>query len=196
MSQASPTGALDALLARTEKFLGHEVAITCGAMLALESLTEEERANGNFAAWTLVAVSILPIGETLPALRSRRGILPLVLSWAGKLSPEARKAAISTAEAAFSAYRESVCEYTSSVSAESRGVECGNAIASAGFFMREYGMTFRQYFALPASRANALYAAWCEAQGMRGKNTFYSREVLAAAPAIMEQLNFDLNGRG
>ena len=186
MSQASPAGALDALLARTVNFLGQEFAITCGALLALESLSAEERANVNLASWTLVAVSVLPIGETLPSLRSERGILPFVLRWIGKLSPEARKAAISAAEAAFSR------EYSSAVGKESHGVECGNAIASAGFFMREYGMTFRQYFALPAARANALYAAWCEANGMRGKNTFYSREVLAAAPEIMKHLKFDL----
>lgn len=192
MSQTSPTGALDALLARTTSFLGQEFAITCGALLALESLSAEERANVNLASWTLVAVSVLPIGETLPALRSERGILPLVLRWIGKLSPEARKAAISAAEAAFSRYLESICEYSSAVGKESHGVECGNAIASAGFFLREYGLTFRQYFALPAARANALYAAWCEAQGMRGKNTFYSREVLAAAPEIMKHLKFDL----
>lgn len=192
MSDASPAGALDALISRTVKFAGREIAITCGALLAVESLGGEEAKNESFVAWTLLAVSSLGVSKCLPALRSASGVLPLVLDWAAKLTKEERAEALIVASRLVSFYSCSKCVYVSAFEqGTEKQIECGNAAMNAGFFLREYRLTFEQYFDFPATRANALYAAWCDAQGMQGKDTFWNREKLAEAPAMFAKLNFD-----
>lgn len=193
MSEACPEGALDALLARTVSFRGKPVALTLGALLALESLSARERASESFAAWTLVCVSSAEgdeIPRVLGALRSEAGVLPHVLAWAAEIGKEARSEAVSVADVMLDAYCSSRCAYNDGSGRPPERVECGNAVALAGFFMREYRMSFLEFFALPATRANALYAAWCEAKGLAGQDTFWSREMLRGAEKILAGMDF------
>lgn len=198
MSVAAPKGALDALLSRTCDFAGREVSLTMGALLAVESLAPAERKIPRIVAWTALAVSEANDAEiyaVIRALRTRQGIVPYVLNWASNLTLDAREKAVSVAERLMDDYDASRCVYTDASGNAPEPVQCGNAIALAGFFMIRFGLTFEQFFTLPATRANALHAAWCEANGMAGKDTFWSREMLAAAPEIMAKMDFGWAGK-
>lgn len=186
MSFANPNCAVDALLSRTIEFAGKEVALTCGALLAVEATRHIE--NERIVAWTLLFVASQE-NVPLALMRSESGILPAVLEWAEALGAQKREEAILVARRLIAQYKASACRYEI-IGKQGKEVECGNVVAMAGFFMREYGMKFEEYCELPATRANALYAAWCESMGMDGVETYRRKEQARNIAQIMESLNF------
>lgn len=185
----NPRCAVDALLSRTIRFGGKELSFTCGALLAADSLPDDALASERLTSWTIVYVATQE-STPISLIRSKEGILPAVLEWAQNIGESERENAVLVAREFLQNYRESACKYEI-IGKKGKPTECGNAVCMAAFFMREYGMTFEEYCELPATRANALYAAWCESLGLDGVNTYERKEKARGLAEIMASMKFE-----
>lgn len=191
MNPLSPRGAVEALVARTSRFAGRDVCVRASTLIVRELFGDAVPADAlpellMWASWEDARV-------VLRLCRARGAELVVeALRWARRL-PARERARLSEVYAEIDAEcADSFCAYAWPNEAGTAGnVECGVTTAVAGIMAHYYGVRFEEFFAMPMARVNALCAARCDALGMQGVDTFFSREFLAEAARERESLNFD-----
>lgn len=206
MSEANPRGAAQALAGQRYKFLSRDVCLTEGVLCALDILGLDSAPVSDVK---VLCVLFWLGGERAQEterwlMRGKDELSLQVLRQLPKIFPSSThiREAVKIAMQIIAEYNSSFCVYhsdhASAGNTDLRISGCGNRASRAAFAMRNFGMSFREYLATPASRINALYAAECEYNGMHGLDTFFGREelerVAPIAKKMQEQADKEISG--
>lgn len=189
MSVSNPRESVDALVGKTVEWCGRELCLTNASMIALSALGLDASPleNPDFV-WALIWVSSVPADDLVCEIRKSSFGLHVVRGFAAGQNRDAWQNAARAASELLGYYNASVCRFYVATSADTT---VGEWVAAAAYFLREYGVSFDEFVAMPASRMNALYAAACEREGFQPTDTYVTRANAPKLEAFLASANFD-----
>lgn len=189
MSVANPRESLDALVGRSVRFAGRDLVLTNAAMIALSVLgLEASTTDSPLFVWALVWGASRPGSEVVDAMRSDNFGKDVVLAFARRHSREQWAEAKDAARKLLALMNGSVCDFRAKTEAKPSAI--GGWVSTVALFLKEFGISVDEFFAMPATRANALYGALCEQCGMHPVNTFCTREKAPLIDDFLRNANF------
>lgn len=203
--RSNPAGSLEAFLGEAVPWRSRKLVLTNAALIVADCAfpfgPEAARTDEDtlfFAAAVLFGCWMKP-AELAPLLQDRGALLAAVNAFRRRMVNPAAQESVEAVDALLAGLRRSACRYAPPAKDKSAAASAEEADGSGqsrhctafALCAREYGWTFEEFLGAPATRTNTLVYAALERAGFRGKDTFRTREDLAAAEKILAHLKFD-----